>query len=565
VHLETVAMEVLSPATVDSANWEQQFAASLGGERARVQEFLAARRERLQQAEVQLAEQLDALAGELLHGREENEQIRDDLERRSAEVARQIQTLETLRKEFDDQAAEWEQLQQRSSAQHDALLTQIRAQQEELDRRQVEVSHRAQQLDGAEAANYQEHRALEMQRVEHAAEADQLAALRSRLEIKQSELEMHFNCLAEHREKTEMQRRRIARELKLQRTAQRKQFEQRRKELQQHDESVRAELQQQLDAVRQHEAELSAALQQQQNVAQQREAEFEAERQGLCDAGRQRESELAAELDRLRAQYDEASAELVRLAAVECRAKAAAEKPSEPSSASAAGADQEDHLRRYELAMDDVRELRARNAELQQQLADARTAPPQTRSPATGALDWEAEKLRVLAALESGELDGEEGANERAKEERLKFEDLVRKTDALLARKDGEIADLKHLLENQSCNLQSVAVGAMALGEILDGDTIVREERENLRRAQEEWREKLRQAEIVIAIDRAKLARERAQLDEKLHQLSGQMPNSAGEVDPTKPEKPARGRWLARLGLKEVDEKAKPNGNEERR
>lgn len=101
----------------------------------------------------------------------------------------------------------------------------------------------------------------------------------------------------------------------------------------------------------------------------------------------------------------------------------------------------------------------------------------------------------------------------------------------------------------------SLAVGAAALGEILDNDAIIQEEREKLRQMQEEWQEKLRQAEIGISIERAKIARARAEIDEKTRIFEEQGDPVDGEPDPSgEPGKPRRGRWLARLGLANLDE-----------
>jgi hypothetical protein len=211
-------------------------------------------------------------------------------------------------------------------------------------------------------------------------------------------------------------------------------------------------------------------------------------------------------------------------------------------------ADLDDLRRRYEMSLEDLRDLKARNAELQQQLAAAKSAGPAAAPQKGGALNWEAEKQRILAALES-DSDG----GKPTKEERLKVEDVLHRTDQLLADKDREIEELKKVLDHQSDNLGSVAVGAAALGEMFDKDAIVQEERESLRRLQEEWREKLRRAEIDISMERAKIARERAQVEERLRLLESQAATAAGDK-PNETDKegtPVRGRWLARLGLKD--------------
>jgi hypothetical protein len=81
---------------------------------------------------------------------------------------------------------------------------------------------------------------------------------------------------------------------------------------------------------------------------------------------------------------------------------------------------------------------------------------------------------------------------------------------------------------------------------------LVRQERENLQKLQETLHEQLKKAEIDISMERAKIARERAELDDKLHSLQreqAQQSNSHPKPGGDKGQKPARGRWLSRLGL----------------
>jgi hypothetical protein len=112
------------------------------------------------------------------------------------------------------------------------------------------------------------------------------------------------------------------------------------------------------------------------------------------------------------------------------------------------------------------------------------------------------------------------------------------------------------LLSQQSDNIGSLAVGAAAVAEIFDQDEVIRQERERLQQAQEDWREKLRQAEIDISLERARIARERVELDEKLRAFEEERSthNAAGHAPANaKGAKPARGRWLERLGLKDSE------------
>jgi hypothetical protein len=165
-------------------------------------------------------------------------------------------------------------------------------------------------------------------------------------------------------------------------------------------------------------------------------------------------------------------------------------------------------------------------------------------------LNWEAEKLRILAALEA-DFDEEK---EEDHEEKLKIRELVRKTDRVLEEKSREIGELRGLLESQTHSIGSMAVGAAALGEILDSDALIREERNNLARLQDECRDKLRQAEVELSLERAKIARERSQLNDKIHILEQQGIDLASLAEEKEPEKQRRGRWRARLGLPGPDD-----------
>ena len=220
---------------------------------------------------------------------------------------------------------------------------------------------------------------------------------------------------------------------------------------------------------------------------------------------------------------------------------------------------EEDYRRRYEMALDDLRELKAGNALLQEQLSKARSTASalakQTRAQSP-CLDWEAEKLRILAALES-DLD-ENDAEQRA--ERIKMEDVVRATDRAIAQKNSEIQELKRQLEDSSHGAGAVAEAAAALAHALDSDTAVREERKRLQQLEEQVQGKLRQAEVEISVERAKLARGRVELEERMRSIendNSKASATAGAADPT--GQPVRGRWMSRLGLTDADRERRRN------
>lgn len=215
--------------------------------------------------------------------------------------------------------------------------------------------------------------------------------------------------------------------------------------------------------------------------------------------------------------------------------------------ASEGDAAQLDELRqRFEKAVQEIRELKTKNASLESRStsgARAVDAPVATG----GAFDWEEQKRRLM-----DELGGEE-APESA-DERLSIESTIRITDEVVLRKDREIADLRAML-NDPGGVNRPAEESGAIAEVLDHDEVIQAEREKLSRLQDEWREKLRQAEIDISVERAKLARERAELQERVRAFESDRAAFESEVggaaDERKPAGQQTGRWLSRLGLKD--------------
>ena len=172
-----------------------------------------------------------------------------------------------------------------------------------------------------------------------------------------------------------------------------------------------------------------------------------------------------------------------------------------------------------------------------------------------GTLDWEAEKRRILAQLEAETAAQGEDDDERP---RLDIREVVARTDRIIAEKQAEIKSLQQVLQNQTSNLGNVAVGAVAVGELVDKDAMIHEERENVRRLKQQWEQRMRESEVETSIARASIARQRVELEDRIKDFetrqaqassSSRSANAAG-----RPDKPVRGRWLARLGLKEPEE-----------
>ncbi len=207
----------------------------------------------------------------------------------------------------------------------------------------------------------------------------------------------------------------------------------------------------------------------------------------------------------------------------------------------------EDASRRYQMAMDDIRDLKARNTELQRQLRESQSGSARRGAAAPAAADagtdWETQKRRLLA-----ELDSDDQQDAGSTDRRLKIEEIVARTDKIIAEKNREIEELRQLLNDQSKSVASAASDDAALEQVLDQDAIIREERQRLQQLQDECQDKLRQAEIELSMERARLARRNAEIEEKLRNADEQ--RSTAEAEALAPTgRPVRGRWRTQLGL----------------
>jgi chromosome segregation ATPase len=285
-----------------------------------------------------------------------------------------------------------------------------------------------------------------------------------------------------------------------------------------------------------HRAELEhvAALRQK---LDQRSAQLDASEQRLAQQQAETENQRRRIAEMLRRQRDAQYQEIADRRSEIDRLRETAALP-----AADASERENDLQRRLETALDDLRQAQARNDKLERKLAQG----PAVQGGTPPALEWEDEKRRILAALEIADHVEEPGA---AGVPRLEIQEIVRTTDQALAEKDREIDAIKQVLQAQSNNLEDVVVGAAAVGSILDQDALICEERTNLQRLQQRWEEMLRQAEIELSLERAKLARDRSAIDEKIHAYEEKLAVAPG--NPTAAAKFPRGRWLARLGLKD--------------
>jgi chromosome segregation ATPase len=303
-------------------------------------------------------------------------------------------------------------------------------------------------------------------------------------------------------------------------------------------ESQRARIHEHLEAQRRRLGAIQKELAEQLGrLGQPPAGEPSAELEGAVDAARREAEELRARLALQDAELGGLRQELEGLR----QGRQPDGQPGDPAL-------QEEHdnlQRRYQMALDDLKAERAQVAQLESRLAQAGTG---NSSVLLAGSDWESQKRRLLASLEADFDD----ANDEQRRERVSIEQAIERTDAIIAAKNAELQKLQKLLEEQQANVGSMAVGAAAVAEILDKEEVIRQERHNLQALQDEWRDKLRQAEVEISVQRAKLARQQAELEERARQIEAQSREAA--IDDTNPARATRGRWLRRLGLKSGDE-----------
>ncbi len=202
-------------------------------------------------------------------------------------------------------------------------------------------------------------------------------------------------------------------------------------------------------------------------------------------------------------------------------------------------------------ALAETEDLRQQNsdlaARLAQQLTSAATSDKPTGRGSGEQLSWEQRKLLILKQLEDDSISGNEFIPH---EEKLSIQEVLDSTQAEITRRDEEIEELREIVRMQSEARDGLAIGAAGVAQMLDGDELIQQERQKLREIQEEWESKLRQAEIDLSMERAKIARERIALDKQKEELSQYtkevvMPACTGKG------KGKERRWLSILGLGE--------------
>lgn len=193
-----------------------------------------------------------------------------------------------------------------------------------------------------------------------------------------------------------------------------------------------------------------------------------------------------------------------------------------------------DELRaRFEMAVEDVRTLKAENRDLEARLS---SASPFVK-PTGGGNDWEARKRQLLASLEE-----ELGFNEERAEERATIEGTIRITDEVLAEKQREIDALR-----AERSVEPTQAAPTIDPAIFDADEVIAAERERIATLRADWETKLRAAELELSIERAKIAREQSELAQWRMELETLRDAVGGATSSTTAQK--QRRWRDKLGL----------------
>ncbi len=494
-------------------------------------QFIHAHQERLLLIQQTLAEEIRKLAEEF--DGEDIRAIREEVLAQKAEVEQKTERLLQLR-------AELETLQRQFAAAQEQMREEQQANHDRLQKWENDLLAKAAELELQEVRLREGQRELARLQEEFTIDAQQLARGRERLTERLRQLD-------EQHEKLVAERQQLLDEIERERRHHREERERLQAAAREAAAGMAPEATEEIARLREELDKLQTQLEERTTELLQRQAECRSLEEQLLAAAAAADNEqtiveLTSEVERLQTRLVESS-ELVEQLREELRT-------ARISGDSALRQELEDLRERYQMAVEDLRNERARSVALEDKLANYKAGAVDD----TAGMDWESQKRRLLAALEA---DFDED-DPRAVEDRLTIEDVIRRTDAAIVEKEREIAELREVLNQQSANLGSMAIGAAAIAEILDQDELIQQERQNLEHLKKQLEEKYRQAEIELSMERAKIARERQELEEKMRSVEDELSRlrkskPADDAADESGGKGQRGRWFKRLGLKDDD------------
>jgi hypothetical protein len=155
-------------------------------------------------------------------------------------------------------------------------------------------------------------------------------------------------------------------------------------------------------------------------------------------------------------------------------------------------------------------------------------------------MDWESQKRRLLASLEG---DDSAPVDEQ---ERMTIQGTILITDAVVAEKDQLIDELKSQL---AAKAEPAAAADdshnRAVNELLNADEIIAAHRKKAAEMEQELEAKLRAFELEMSVDRARIARQKVELDQLRQDLEAERKAGGAAANGGPPKR----RWLSKLGL----------------
>jgi chromosome segregation ATPase len=599
----------------------EEFGRKLEEQRTRVRAAVDQQRDRLQALETALNERFQNVRDALEQAQGDYQSREANLASKHAEMKREEERLVIKNTELAKQRGQLEALvshleesQQSATTQQMGLLEEVSRQLTELRQRELQITKQKHELTVAQREIDTAKRIYEERERAVSDLEEELVAKENALREQEANLSEQQRELVARLERTKRQRVSLAKDIRKQRrdlATERELHRSRDSETKASDGDVA--LARELMAAREQIHELKSSLQanrgadaaeieklehelrtremdliRQSDLLLMREQELKSKRSQLALELRAKRKELLAELEQKQAEieriaYESKSSLAMRMAEAQAQCMVAQDQAEKERLAREAceeklriatqelehyqhrireleslevpvengdNADEVIHLQqRLDMALADLRAERARNQELLSK--PPRPAPVPVAAP-TNAMDWEARKRSLLAQLEADYSD----SNSADKAAKISLQDVIRQTNEVVSAKDAEIARLQSLLEEAAFVPEYDTKG---MQELLDHDAVIREEREKLQMLQDQLREQFRQAEIDLSVERAKLARERLELEERLRSLpQPQTPPAVSpkdaKADPLKKQASLGGRWLARLGLSETDE-----------
>lgn len=551
-------------------------AAAVRSLRSRAQRVLDERQQRLADIEQRIAAQLELVSVEL---------TRDEVSRPSNDPTAELDALNELRCEFDRQRAEWELLHNQQVEELETARQQVEQVSHELsvktaevDARAVELETRSSELDAlsVELTDLKSKLAAERELAK-----EQFEALdRERAELKAAEAQVRSEQTAKEQADRNEQNRFEGERERWQ--SERQQFDTVVREKESQCEELRSELEDARHRIANLQQSGKSDLDGARNELTAQAANWQRERAKLATA----RSELADELQSVRAQLSRsleqeatASAGLLEvvpkfelamedvrrlrgrigeleqelasrpqrdqsenphLVQLQAERDALAEQVAELEARLATGSKSTDEnefadlQRRFEMAVEDVRQLKTEKAKLEGALEAAKQSPGAATDGAP--TDWEGQKRRLLASLE-----GDDPTTPERRQERTSIEGTIRITDEVVAAKDREIETLRQELD---------AASASAPDRIVDADELIRAERERLAALESELHERQRTAEMELSTARAKLTRQESELDNLRSELESlRKAGGAPPAGPTAAKGPQKRKWFDKLGL----------------